>query len=563
MSLTKLTAFIHFLIGQLIFYYNPITLLAALSTIYCTIDLIFQKYKYTFLWINRRKSKRSQLEALEYHIDASCIKASQNHQYIITRFQDVDPCNKEELIENHTDSSCISSYYKMKMFFSNNENVHHYLLLADSGMGKTTFLYHLFFTYNKRLFRRYETRFIPLLLDDALDKIKQIENPSRTILLLDGLNENDKAIKNPSKYFEKIISSTMNFHRVIITCRTQFFNNEQEEPGYNNCYKINGKTIPLRKKYISPLIQEDVYQKYSSYKIWNRKNHAHLKILMQKSPMLLTRPMLVAYMENIAKNKKIKCNYVHEIYHEIIMSWLYKEWADITNSLVRRLFEFHQILAEYMYYTKQSCITKSDLKNFCQLMNISIKWRDIKNKSLLNRNNIGNYKFSHKSIWEYFIAVNAFSNLNFRKEFVKNKPENYPMALLFLQEMSEKILDEYLHNPCIPLTDKPLSYLLFSNVTLSNADLDRINFEGSDFSNACLYKCNFSNSNLKGANLKNTCLNDCVMSKANLNGALFLETDIVKIPHILMAADFSHIVLENNAEIKEVSRAEISIYPWL
>ena len=53
------------------------------------------------------------------------------------------------------------------------------------------------------------------------------------------------------------------------------------------------------------------------------------------------------------------------------------------------------------------------------------------------------------------------------------------------------------------------------------------------------------------------------MSKANLNGALFLETDIVKIRHILMAADFSHIVLENNAEIKEVSRAEISIYPWL
>lgn len=543
--------------------YILITTLAALAAIFMFIEFIYEWVKNVTLKIIKTKLENHQHQTPEYNLDYSAAISAQKN-YIPMRFQDKDPCNLEEPIDNFKDISCTPVYFKMNMLFSGKNNFHYFLILADSGMGKTTFLCHILFSYYKRLFTRYEIKFIPLFLDEVFNEINAIKNPEKVILLLDGLNENIEAQKNPNKYFKKLIIATLKFHKVIITCRTQFFDSESKEPS-NNYYKINshGKIILLQKKYISPLkckeIQTYCDKKYFCHNITNNKNYEYLKTLIQKTPKLIIRPMLLAHVENIAKNKKKKCTYVHEIYYEIIMQWLRDESANTTDENIRYLYEFHQTLAREMYNANSAHITKTKIKDMCQLMKPSIKWHDIKNKSLLNRNNIGNYKFSHKSIWEYFIAANAFSDLDFRKRFVKNNSGNYLAAHSFLKEMSEKVLDEYLHNPYIPLTDKPLSYMLFSDVNLSECNLDHMDFERSDFSNACLHNCNFSNSNLKGVNLENASLDGCVLNKACLNGALFLETDIPKIRYTLMDADFSYLIIVNNNSTKKVPREKILV----
>ena len=58
-------------------------------------------------------------------------------------------------------------------------------------------------------------------------------------LLLDGLDENREAIYNYQKFLVKLVNATLEFHTIIISCRTQFFSNELEEPKQMSFYSIN------------------------------------------------------------------------------------------------------------------------------------------------------------------------------------------------------------------------------------------------------------------------------------------------------------------------------------
>ena len=113
----------------------------------------------------------------------------------------------------------------MQNDFEKNRN-RYYIVLADSGMGKTTFLFNLFFSYYKKLRRKHDIKFIPLSINSVFEEIEKIEDKQNTILLLDALDENREAINNYKKYMEKLVDETIKFHTIIITCRTQFFSNE-------------------------------------------------------------------------------------------------------------------------------------------------------------------------------------------------------------------------------------------------------------------------------------------------------------------------------------------------
>ncbi len=78
-------------------------------------------------------------------------------------------------------------------FNEKKSNEKYYLVLADSGMGKTTFLVNLFVRYNSffRMNRPYAIRYIPFASGDVFDNIRDIkrENAIDTILLLDAFDE--------------------------------------------------------------------------------------------------------------------------------------------------------------------------------------------------------------------------------------------------------------------------------------------------------------------------------------------------------------------------------------
>ena len=148
--------------------------------------------------------------------------------------------------------------------------------------------------------------------------------------------------------------------------------------------------------------------------------------------------MLLSYIQDLVMEKK-EYEYSHEIYEVLIEKWLnreaskpgIKEKYNSREEFKEKLRGFSQHLAIILYREwKQGnranlSIHKdeviSNYKGF-QLLDFEdnltngLKQSDLRSRSLLNRDADGNYKFSHKSVLEYYLAKEAFDNPAFYEE---------------------------------------------------------------------------------------------------------------------------------------------------
>lgn len=127
-------------------------------------------------------------------------------------------------------------------------------------MGKTTFLLRLFFDYYKKIYKKYDIVFIPLNSKKSIELIKNVKNKSKTVLLLDGFDEDNYAMKNYKDRLNEICNETELFKKIIMTCRTQFFPDNDSEPSYIDKIKFGtgNKTVEFVKYYISPFNDEEI-----------------------------------------------------------------------------------------------------------------------------------------------------------------------------------------------------------------------------------------------------------------------------------------------------------------
>ena len=150
--------------------------------------------------------------------------------YIETRFQNEPPHNSEEpedVTYGIATDSLIDHFIKGVFNERNNRKLHY--VLAGSGMGKTTFSVNLVISYIKQYKKSnlpYDIRLYNLADEQIFDKIRDVQNKEKTILVLDALDENVDAVYD-YKDFSKILDNNIKgFKFVIITCRTQFFTDE-------------------------------------------------------------------------------------------------------------------------------------------------------------------------------------------------------------------------------------------------------------------------------------------------------------------------------------------------
>ncbi|CAE6851002.1 hypothetical protein R69658_07154 [Paraburkholderia aspalathi] len=95
----------------------------------------------------------------------------------------------------------------------------HLILLADSGMGKTTFCINFYAKYWKKR----NVAIVPLGRADAVEQIHVIPSPQETILFLDAFDEDASAVRDKESRFTELMEAAKNFQHVIVTCRSQFF----------------------------------------------------------------------------------------------------------------------------------------------------------------------------------------------------------------------------------------------------------------------------------------------------------------------------------------------------
>jgi len=387
--------------------------------------------------------------------------------FIPTRYARISPNRYDNPHEahKHNDPGKLIPFMLKKSFNERVESEKFYLVLGDSGMGKTAFMvnlymaFHSFFSFRKnqkmRLFR-FQTPDIDNPVD-IIDRIREIkdEDAKNTILLLDGLDEDPFILsKDPNisddevfvRRLNKIASNAMRFCDVVITCRTQYFPQQESQDYELNIRKSDRKgCYKLNKYYLFPFsdreVREYLNKKYGVIKFWNWSKRARAKTLVQNSHKLMSRPMLMSYLDDLVMYDR-KYDYSYQIYETLIEKWLDREskkWkkSDQQQQFRDNLLKLAHETALQIYKNWQSDgvlhLSKDDALQIAQTHKIELNPDEVKGKSLLTCDPLLNWKFAHKSILEYFLAKECADNWQFASNF---KFTGMDMAEHFYKEMT-------------------------------------------------------------------------------------------------------------------------------
>jgi hypothetical protein len=391
-------------------------------------------------WLVSRNNQWLLNENLNPYYSETDVKRATQY-YIPTQYQNISPSADEEPGRTHIASAknpLIPMFLK-RVFENDHTDTKYYLILADTGMGKTTFLINLFLSYVskpwKNLFGNFEHQKIKLLPLGSPDIWQDIENVSdkdklNTILLLDAFDEDIKAAEDYDARMKHILTCVKKFKKIVITCRTQFFPSDKEIPDDTGYVSFGGDQDPYKfqRIYLSVFDKRDIKKylkkRYSIFKIFKRKKAYKI---VEKSPNLVMRPMLLSYINDLVETKKA-FSYSYEIYEVLIDKWIERESKKhgirvkyTSEEKYRELLRnFSQMLSLNLYenrekrggyfINKNEVVGNSKGLQLSDVDNYGMSETEIRSKSLLNRNSEGRYKFSHKSILEYFLARELIRN---------------------------------------------------------------------------------------------------------------------------------------------------------
>lgn len=410
------------------------------------------------------------------------------NQYVETQFLSCPPHDYDEPNKATTASTRepMSAFCK-RVFKNENPNERLYMVLAGSGMGKTTFMVNLFCRYVRENYSKdgmpLDIRLLRLDGDDVINRINMLKNDSlidvsKTILLLDALDENRDAAENFAHFQNELEKAIEAFRFVLITCRDQFFDSEKMIPEETSWLTAgrDKNLITYNKIYISPFSDDDVdlYLK-KKYK-GERKKRKRAQLIIEKCNSLMARPLLLSYVDDLVDSKADNWE-VSDIYEILIDKWLQREVNGIKDSSERekqkkKLYLFSSEIAKQIYSnwkeTKRLLISSEQMSMFMQDYGYSNSPYDTKRRSLINRNVSGEYKFAHKSFLEYFLAKELFHNPSYSLDF-----EGMDMVRKFFEGMCLREYHGEIENGMLSIR--------VNNSLFSEADMHIIDAEHIDF----------------------------------------------------------------------------------
>ena len=359
--------------------------------------------------------------------------------YVPTRFQEEPPILDE--VTKHgpenPERKELIPYFLDKIFVEDEDNPNWiYCVLAETGMGKTTFLVQLLNAYINKYTKKtlpFDIYILPMADDKVLEKIRNLPVSSKrnTILLLDALDENTNAydrkdaagniISTYEKFREELEQAVEEFRFVVITCRTQFFpDNKSELKELKHglyTYSTPDKSLPRYKRlFISPFSDKDINKYIGEKYKWHCRVKRKAKKIISIIKSLAVRPLILSYIDDLIGGK-IE-NGILDAYRIIIDKWLQREVNTIGDEDERArqkdlLKDFSRKLAVYIYghwrETGALYLTQREYEDF-KTENHDFDGVDYSfaSKSLITRDSQHNILFAHKSFLEYYCAEQVF-----------------------------------------------------------------------------------------------------------------------------------------------------------
>lgn len=326
-----------------------------------------------------------------------------------------DPANETDLVSYADVRQNLFRVIDKSVTFSTTRR--HQLILADSGMGKTSFCLNYFAHFRAKQPKE-NIALISLAQKDAIRRMKAIERKSSTVLILDALDEDAVAIDNGLDRIYDLLQAAADFRSVIITCRSQFFPNDAAIPtetgvsivtprraGQNASYK-------LHRLYLSPFedrqITEYIRSHFPIWSVWNFFRRKAAFGLVATIPELAARPMLLELLPLLVRKKRGSPE-LFDLYAFMVENWLDREASWIAPA---NLLEISRRLAVAVH--RQQVSGRGDRISLQQLnseaRSVSVEaedWKHLTTRSLLNRDSAGNFKFAHRSIMEYLFVEAA------------------------------------------------------------------------------------------------------------------------------------------------------------
>lgn len=379
--------------------------------------------------------------------------------YISTKGQNISPSEEQKENPKHTFTAKenLINYFLDDGFDKENDD-RHFLILGESGMGKTTFLLNLFIRFNKKnWFGKTRIKYFPFGNPETMNDILAIKREERPniILLIDALDESPEMGKNYKQKLQSFLKKAWNFKKIVITCRTQFFPSEQDELYETGTFKVTtkGRNMHFFKKiYLSTFDDNDINlylrKKYPKYIFWKIPEKKRAINIVKKCPNLMIRPLLLSYIDVIVNsfntNSEIKKLLPSDIYNILVRKWIERESLKTSNrnpeEFKQNMKRFSEKMALDIFLKKNKrkglLVKQSELMQVAKEFNINLSELEIRGKSLLSRDASGRYKFAHKSILEYLLAVHAASNNEFAEGVLYFKDmKDFSMAKSFYQEI--------------------------------------------------------------------------------------------------------------------------------
>jgi sulfatase modifying factor 1 len=366
--------------------------------------------------------------------DYQMVQKAQQY-YVPTQYQNASPARQEEpgFTHQYVAREPLIPFFIEKAFNEKVDNERFYLILADSGMGKTTFMINLYLQYHSkwnrkrksemRLFRFSDPETLPEI---AAIKQKGMNAVKNTILLLDALDEDPYIVSKDPKIsdeqafrirLDEIIDATRNFCEVVITCRTQYFPGQESDPYELNIKRSDEKGYyTLNKLYVSPFTDQEVKlylkKKFGYVPFINREKKQRAAQVIAQSKHLVMRPMMLSYIDYLVEDKR-SYDSIYEIYETLVEKWLLREGEKRRNSQERPAFiqNLNQLSLQtateiYGHWRKDKrmYLSKEEAISIATQNNIDLKPEEVTGQSLLTCDGAGNWKFAHKSIFEFFLA---------------------------------------------------------------------------------------------------------------------------------------------------------------
>ena len=411
-----------------------------------------------------------------------------------------------------------------------------------------------------------------------LDRFYQLFHMRRIVLLLDGLDclSDRTPWKVPLQTYQMIQESTKNGGKIIITCRTHFFKDRDEQDllfESNQAYLDfedalvsesdknnvdNEKEIDL--VYLKELTDDQIVRYLKT--IDPNNGDVCLKQIHQNYHLseLVHNPLILdIILRTIQPCSELKPNQAIEIFSKITRIWLdhikSNRWfLDNTNKrdiMLRLAWEMWNSTNNELHYKKLLPFLKplAQTRKWSEI-NIRIIIRELMASSFIKRNDHGYFSFIYPSLMEYFLAKRLYVSFKSKKAIGKLlKTNRFNSKIVFflwlfdneshcvtpeLQSILTKNYKKYISENALQILYWFARYEcnMESSITdvikmqletarhipdkaqLPNADLKEIDLEAAD-----LKQANLQQADLTRANLINT-----LIQGANINQAILKET---------------------------------------